>query len=143
MTTKLSSNNITQLIGRWGSADHRLRDIKLHFKKLVRNCEWHIFMGIIIIGILILSALTLCSLVSCYRYIGGTSCLNMKGDGSFRRSLSSAKLHVVITHTNVVWLFILNKSQYSSKISQFTILITPVIKYNLSTIILIQMFLLS
>ena len=42
-------------------------------------------MGIIVIEILILSALTLCSLVSCYRNIGGTSCLNMKVEGSFRR----------------------------------------------------------
>ena len=41
------------------------------------------FMWIIIIEILILLTLTPCSFVSCYRVIGGTSCLNMKVEGSF------------------------------------------------------------
>jgi len=83
---KIISNNITQLTDPCGSADHRLINIKLRFKKLVINYEWHIFMGIIIIEILMISAMTPCSFISCYRIIGGTSCLNMKVEVSFRRS---------------------------------------------------------
>ena len=87
MTKNLSSKNIAQLTDPCGSADHGLRNIKLSSNKLVRNYVTHfkVFIVMIIIETLIFSSVTPCSLVSCYHILRGTSCLNMKAEGSFRR----------------------------------------------------------
>lgn len=92
---------------------------------------------------LIFSSMITFSLVICYHILGGTCCVKVKAEGSFRCSQPATKLDGVITHTNIVLVFIVKKSQTSSKKSQFTDLITLQNKHKSYTTILTQVLLVS